>query len=316
MSLNKNFTENYLATEKLSLILGVTAVFVAFFGIYTPLKIAIFFVSCPLFYSYMTLGNRSGNISSAFFSLILFFAVPFKTFFDVFLNIIAPAVLIGYSSNRYIIQNRKKWWYPESFLLRDLILLSLFSVIFLSLTFYRHDIILKPYAEALKNFQGLDLNKPMYLSPFIKYAVGIGIAVKIFGSIASFRIAQIISVKRKKNLRPKFNFLDLSIPNWLAVLPLLSLALVITLDNILTFDDNLSLLHVLGGVFVISSLAPMICGFSLMHKLSEESKREWVLIFLYFLLVFATPFVILSMFFLGIVDSFYDFRTRFAKAEK
>ena len=227
------------------------------------------------------------------------------------LNIIAPAIVVGYSANRSITKKRKKWWYPESFLLRNFTVLSICSVIFLSLTFYNKDVILKAYDEAfniLKNMDGLkgmqqDLS--VLLPPFVKFSVGIGIFIKMLASVINFRIAQILSQKNRKNLRPNFNFLNLYIPNWLALLPLLSLSIVLTFENIA---------YVFGGIFIVSSFAPLICGFSLIHDYARKLKQNWVLILLYAFLFFMPFFILTSMVFLGIIDSFYDFRTKFSKS--
>ena len=49
------------ATEKFPLLLGVFSFLVAFFGIFTHLKILLFFMACPLFYSYMTFSVSNFN---------------------------------------------------------------------------------------------------------------------------------------------------------------------------------------------------------------------------------------------------------------
>ena len=140
--------------------------------------------------------------------------------------------------------------------------------------------------------------------PFVKFSVGIGIFIKMLVSVLNFRLAQVISQKNRKNLRPNLNFLNLSVPNWLALLPLVSLSLALTFENIA---------YVFCGVFIVSSFAPLICGFSLVHDYSHKSHQNWALILIYSCLFFMPFFILTSLIFLGIIDSFYDFRTKFAK---
>lgn len=304
MSLSKNLLKNQ-ATDKSAIFLGLAGVFVAFFSICTPLKFLLLFLNIPIFYSYFTLGSRSGLITTAVLLVPMLIFMPFSAFCDIFLNTIAPAVLVGHFSIQNISQNRKKWWYPESFLLRDVTLLAIFSVIFLSVTFFRESVILDSYTNALKVVSGIEgmenvqVNLSLVLKSIVKFSVGIGIFTKMMLNVMNFKIADALAKRFHKNLRPDFDFSAVRVPTLLALLPLLSLALCLGIDAIS---------FIFGGIFIVSSFAPIICGFSLLHAAANRLQKNWILVLLYLALLCMPIFMLLSIMLLGIIDSFYEIR--------
>ena len=223
-----------------------------------------------------------------------------------FLNTIAPAMLLGHFSIQNIVQNHKKWYYPETFLLRDTILLAIFSVIFLSVTFFREDVILDTYSIALKAISGIEgmeniqTNFALVIKPIVKFSVGIGIFTKMALNLLNFKIADSLAKKFKKNLRPKFDFSGIRVSMWMAVLPLLSLALSLGIESIS---------FIFGGIFIVSSFAPIANGFLLLHASAQRLQKNWILVLLYLALLYIPIFILSSVMLLGIIDSFYDMRS-------
>ncbi|MDR0678291.1 MAG: hypothetical protein LBF44_02005, partial [Holosporaceae bacterium] len=104
---------------KVAALLGLISAFLIFISMFIPIHLPLFFSGLPILIAYMAYDKHCGTITFLFISLVLFLAFPMEFFLDVFLDIIAPAALLGYLSIKNIEQNNKIWWYPESLLLRN-----------------------------------------------------------------------------------------------------------------------------------------------------------------------------------------------------
>ncbi len=291
-----------------AVVLGICAVALVLCGGFFPLNFSIFFAGVPLFASYLSKGTKNGTISSIVCIGFVLAFCKIETSVDIILNVVLPPSIIGHFFIKCISKNRKTWWYPESFLLRNFIVISLVSLIFMSLTFYTEKHMAKAFDIAIDAIP--NKNSPeicfviQYLKSFIKYSLGISIFSKMIATISSFQIAYFICKKKKMNIRNEFSILNLSIPNWMAVLPIISL----TIAKVAPFFS-----FVCSGIFVVSLVAPMLAGFSLLHFFAHNKQRRSILTTAYiFLLIFPLPMII-SAVAIGIVDSFCKIRQLITK---
>ena len=301
---NRNFINSIKSKDIGSAVaLGVCGACFVIFGGFFPLNFTLFFAALPLFISYLSRGEKSGLISSVVFSIIIGIFCPMEVSLDVFLNIILPASIIGYFSIKYITKNKKNWWYPESFLLRHFVIISLVSVILMSLTFYTENHMIKVYEEATKIILKSDTPETRllskYFSSFVKYSVGVSVFSKMLVTVSNLQIAHLICKKKKMCIRPDFKMLDLSISNWAAVLPIGSLAVAQIFPSVS---------FIFSGIFVVGLFAPMINGFSILHFFAHKKQKRSILTVVYIsLFIFPIPVILLTVL-LGIVDSFYSVR--------
>lgn len=304
MSQTKNFTDNIKFKDiGNAVIFGICGAFFVIFSGFFPLNFIAFFAGLPLFTSYLSKGEKVGLISSVLFFIIIAIFCSLEISMDVFLNIILPASIIGYFSTKHINKNKKIWWYPESFLLQNFVIISIISVILMSLTFHTENYMTKAYAEISKVI--LKNNNPetqlisRYFNSFVKYSVGAGVFSKMLATVSNLQIAHVICKKMKINIRPEFNILDLSISIWIAVLPIISL----TIAQIIP-----SISFICSGIFVVGLFAPMLNGFSVLDFYANKKQRRSVLTSVYIaLFIFPLPVILLTVL-LGIVDSFYSIR--------
>ncbi|MDR2158207.1 MAG: hypothetical protein LBO02_02730 [Holosporaceae bacterium] len=283
--------------------LGGCSILLILVSLFLPFKFTLFFSGLPIFISFLAYGSNCGVAATSLASVILFLTASLEASCDIFLNFIAPAALFGGLSIKNIVKGQKTWWYPESFLLQNFVLLSFFSVVFLSLFFYSEDVLLKASQEAVKViFKPNDPNALLarqYLASSIKYSLGISVLTKMFIGVLNFNLARLILTKMRKNIRPSFSFKDLRTHSFIAIFPLVSL----TLANLF---PPLSFLF--SGLFIVGLFAPMCVGFQVIRRFSDGYSGNRVMIaFFIVLLMLALPTITLLII-LGIVDSFYPLK--------
>ena len=257
--------------------------------------------------AYLSFGEVIGFGATALASAVIALLVPIEVSCEIILNIFAPAALLGHFSIKSITKGHKVWWYPESFLLRNFMLLSLFSVILLSVTFCTEQAMTEASQAAMNvllnnSKDGNNVNAiaiKNYLSAFVKYSVGISVVMKMMMCILNFQFGHLISKRIKKNIRPEFNFSDIRISNWMILLPLVSLSLSYI------FPQSS---FVLCGIFVVSLFAPTVSGLSLIHCFYERKHKRRILM-AYYLALFMMPIPMLAgTALLGIIDGLYPIR--------
>ena len=301
----------HINTRAIQLIacLGGGSLLMALFCTFSPIKLPIFFASIPLFVAYLSFGEVIGLSSTMLASVGIALFVPIQASSEIILNIFAPAAVLGHFSIKSITKGRKTWWYPESFLLRNFMLLSLFSVVALSMTFCTEQTMTEASQAAmdllLSNGKGNnDINAiaiKQYLAFFVKYSVGISVIMKMMFSLLNFQLGHLISKRLKKNIRPEFDFSNIRIGNMMILLPLVSLTLSYIFPRIE---------FILCGIFVVSLFAPIISGLSLIHCFYTRKHKRRILI-AYYLALFMMPIPMLfGTALLGIVDGLYPIRQR------
>jgi hypothetical protein len=270
--------------------------------LFFPFKFTLFFSGLPIFVSFLAYGNGNGVLSTFLVSAILFLTCPLEASCDIFLNFIASAALLGYLSTKNIVKGRKTWWYPESFLLQYFVLLSLFSVAFMSMVFYPEDVLLKASKEVLKIlFKPNDPNAfllQQYFNSFIKYSVGIGVLTKMFFTVLNLGLAHLFLKKINKNIRPTYDLRNLTMHNFLAILPLAFL----TLARLIAEWS-----FVFSGLFAVGLFAPLLVGFQVIRRFSENQGNGARIIFYVALFILTLPTLALLVV-LGIIDSFYPIK--------
>ncbi|MDR0753416.1 MAG: hypothetical protein LBE95_01980 [Holosporaceae bacterium] len=271
--------------------------FFIFLAMCSPLKLALYFIGLPIFIAYLAYGNKNAGISALALTILLFFSTALEISIDIFLNIIAPAILLGHLSIKNIQMRRKTWWYPETYMLQYLAALSFISVAFLSMAFYSESSLIRNVEDAMNALlkpgdpNAVFLQK--YLLSSVKYAVGIGTLIKMLITMLNFGLAHLIAKKIKKNIRPGFDFNHLTIHYSFAIFPLLSLTLA-KIFHCLSF--------VCSGLFVVGLFAPAINGFSAIHRFAKGSMR--ILIGFYAALLTITLPMAAVVVLIGIISSF------------
>jgi hypothetical protein len=217
---------------------------------------------------------------------------------------IAPAVIIGHLSIKNITKGKKIWWYPESFLLKHFITISVVSLVIMSATFWTETKVLNMYQEVMKVVSksiSVDAMIGQYFKGFMKYYLGIDLFSKMLLTIFNMQMAYSIGKRFGTNIRPEFNISELSISIWLAVLPIFSLTLASVIN---------SLSFIFGGISVVTSFAPMLVGFSVISLFAKEKQKKYILTLTYVMLfIFPLPIIIICIL-LGIIDSFYPLRSQ------
>lgn len=281
----------------------------ALFCTFSPVKLPIFFASIPLFVAYLSFGAFIGLSSTMLASVGIALFVPIQASSEIILNIFAPAAVLGHFSIKSITKGRKTWWYPESFLLRNFMLLSIFSVVVLSMTFCNEQAMTEASQTAvdllLSNSKGSnDINAiaiKQYLAFFVKYSVGISVIMKMMFSLLNFQLGHLISKRLKKNIRLEFDFSNIRIGNLMILLPLVSLTLSYIIPQ---------MSFILCGLFVVSLFAPIISGLSLLHYFYMQKHKRRILI-AYYLALFMMPIPMLfGTALIGIIDGLYPIRQK------
>lgn len=288
---------------------GICAAFLVLFCGFFPFNFSIFFAGLPLFFSYLSCGKYDGALSSLVTFIIVVVFCKNEIVLNVSLNVIFPAVVLGQCSIKSIVNGKKTWWYPESFLLNHLVFISILSLIVMSLTFYNENKILSLYDETMKILFKDNTSPEVAIickqfQKFIKYSVGIGIFSKMLITISNLQIASIISKRLKMNIRPQFDTTNITVPYWLSIISIIFL-------TVASIAPGLS--FIFSGLSVVGLFAPMISGLSLIHFYAQKMKREKILISLYIVLfIFPLPVIFFAIAF-GIIDSFYPMRQLISK---
>ena len=221
-----------------------------------------------------------------------------------------PSSVIGHLALRNIVKNRKKWWYPESFLLNNFVFLFAFVMVIMSFTLRTEESMTKIYEEAVKII--FSENASFYINgagqnlrSVIKYYEGIATFYNMLATILNLQIAYILGRKFKTNIRTSFDVFNITISPWLSILPLVAL----TLSKILP-----SLAYVFCGLFVVGLFAPTLSGFSVVGFIAKKRKiRRAPLVITALIIIFPLHIIILISL-LGIVDSFYPVRKKLTGA--
>ncbi|MDR0580655.1 MAG: hypothetical protein LBG04_00870, partial [Holosporaceae bacterium] len=129
--------------------LGGVGILFVLLAAFSSIRFLLLFSGFSVMTSYLAYGSISGRITALILTIALFFTAPFEVSCDALLNIIVPAAMLGHFSIKNVTLRRKIWWYPESLLLRRVLLLYLAGVVFLSLVFYSEDILTKNVMEAM-----------------------------------------------------------------------------------------------------------------------------------------------------------------------
>jgi uncharacterized protein YybS (DUF2232 family) len=132
-----------------------------------------------------------------------------------------------------------------------------------------------------------------------KYFVGMLVFSGMIITISNLLLAQLISKKLKMNIRPEFNLAKLTIPNWMAVFWLVSLAVA---------DFVPSFWFVGSGLSVVGLFAPMLAGFAVINFLAEKKQMRGILIATYVMLFIIPLPIILIAVAIGTIDSFWPMR--------
>lgn len=291
-----------------AVLLGVGCALWCIFNVHFAFGLLLFLSGVPIFFSYLSYGQKSGFISAFIATIIPFAFVPIEISIDVFLNIILPSSMVGHLALRNIVKNRKKWWYPESFLLNNFVILFSFVMIIMSFTLRAEESITKIYEEAVKIIFSENAN--FYISgagqdlrSVIKYYEGIATFYNMLATILNLHIAYALGRKFKTNIRISFDMINITISNWLAVMPLVAL----TLSKMLP-----SLAYVFCGLFVVGLFAPALGGFSVIGFIIKKRKMRRAPLFITALVIIFPLHIMTLVALLGIVDSFYPIRKQMA----
>ena len=295
---------------KSAILLGVGSALWCIFNIHFIFGLLLFLSGVPIFFSYLSYGQKSGFISAVFTTILMFAFVPFEISIDVFLNIIMPSSVIGHLALRNIVKNRKKWWYPESFLLNNFVFLFAFVMVIMSFTLRTEESMTKIYEEAVKII--FSENASFYINgagqnlrSVIKYYEGIATFYNMLATILNLQIAYILGRKFKTNIRTSFDVFNITISPWLSILPLVAL----TLSKILP-----SLAYVFCGLFVVGLFAPTLSGFSVVGFIAKKRKIRRAPLVITALIIIFPLHIITLISLLGIVDSFYPVRKKLTGA--
>ncbi|MDR1560859.1 MAG: DUF2232 domain-containing protein [Holosporaceae bacterium] len=291
----------------IAVFLGICSLFVTLESRFIQIKFLLSFLNVPLLFSYLSYGPKCGFISSVVVGIPIFFFFSLNNFLDICLNMIAPAIMLGCFSTKYIVKERKIWWYPETLLLQNFALFSFIILVLCSFTFRSEDMVLKILQEArrpiIKFMRDVDEFQTRQIwcaiNAFVKYAAGIEVLCNMFSTLSNFYIAYLIGKKTQTNIRTEYNFLELRIPSWLAIFPLVALTATY-------FFPDFS--FVFCGLFVVGLFAPIVSGISLVHYIAKTKNSRYILVIFY-----VGAFIFPILFFpcvvtLAIIDSFHSLR--------
>ncbi|GHU14162.1 hypothetical protein FACS189449_10470 [Alphaproteobacteria bacterium] len=266
-----------------------------------------FFASVVLCFAFLSYGKLVGIVSSTITFAVIVLLNSGIALEALCVDII-PTAVVGYSLLRNIKTNGKIWWYPESFVLRDLVLVSLLLLVLMSITTYsevsvrnRVDDVVRLIiaANASIDPQGL----AVLLKLGTKYFLGLTVFANVTDVISSFLIAHSICKYRKKNIRPSFDTYNISISPLLAVFPLVALTVSFACEG---------LSYLFNGLAIASLVAPLMSGLSIVHFFANGGKySQIILVMFYLMLLLMCPLVLLSVVLLGAIDSFYAIRPLF-----
>lgn len=292
-----------------AILLGIGCAFWCIFNVYFAFGFLLFLCGIPIFFSYLSYGQKSGFISAIFATFLLLIFMQIKISADIFLNIIVPSSMIGHMALKNIVKNREKWWYPESFLLNNLVILFSIVLVIMSFTLRTEESMTKIYEEATKII--FSNNSELYMSnvgqnfrSIIKYYEGIATFYNMFVTILNLHIAYALGKKFKTNIRKSFDVFNITISPWLAVMSLIAL----TLSKMFP-----SMAYVFCGLFVVGLFAPTLSGFSVIGFIAKKRKMRRTPLIITVLIIIFPLHVMMLVALLGIVDSFYLIRKRISE---
>ncbi|MBR1734679.1 MAG: DUF2232 domain-containing protein [Alphaproteobacteria bacterium] len=270
----------------------------------------MFLAGIPIFYSYFAYGQQNGWISTFLATVIISLFFPKVLIADIFLNIFILSAVVAHISLKNIVSNKKVWWYPENFLLRDFIILSSIVLLLMAFSFRTEDSVTKLYEDAVKLIFNNNNNDILYqtlvtstVKSLMKYFLGMTVFFNMITTLFNMQIAyRLVKKYSKTNIRPAFDGYNLSISNWLAVYPLV----VFTLSKIFSAYS-----YIFCGLFVIGLFALMLAGFSFLNFVAKKKRVRNTTKIMLILLLFVFPLQISYLAaFIGIIDSFYPLREK------
>ncbi|MDR2268289.1 MAG: YybS family protein [Holosporaceae bacterium] len=250
--------------------------------------------------SFLCQGKKSGIISSITLVVVVAAFGKNEMLRNVFYFSLLPSFVVGYSMMRNVMANSKTWWYPESYVLRNLFLVAIISVLLLSLTVYS-EVFLKKQAEEIAKiiFQDQLIIARQFSTLYVKCLVGMSILSSTLGTIFDFLVAHYVSCRLKINIRPKIDLLNLSISPQIAAFPLAAFIAAASIQSIS---------HICYGLVIAGLAMPLAVGFSIVHFYADYQNNKIILYVFYGLLFLLFPLVIFLVATLGIFDSFYAIR--------
>lgn len=305
---------DFIRNDKRAVLLGVGCALWFIVDAYCFLGIFAFCGGSALFFSYLSLGQRGGLISSVSAAVCTAPLLSFEGAAHLLLEVVIPTTVLGYLMMRNIQKDGRIWWYPESFLLRDCVVIFYIVWIIMAYTLQTEANTFRIYENVIKAVF------PQYSDFFIKgegaarmksifmYYGGILTFLSMFEVVFNLEMACAWGRKLSTKvdnidlIRGSFDFLNLRIPNWLAVFPLVTLLLAKLFP---------SFSYVLNGLTVGGMFAPAACGFSLIYWIVEKNgRRKWANAVVLLTLIF--PIHVIGLIALvGAVDSFLSLRKLF-----
>lgn len=303
---------SFLQDNRRAALLGVGCALWFFLDAHCFFGIFAFLGGSALFFSYLSQGQISGVVSSAVTTICMAFLLPSVVFSHRLLETVVPTAILGYFMMRNIKKDGKVWWYPESFLLRDCSIIFYMVWIVLAYTLQTEDNVFNIYETAVRTIfpQYVDFftkgDGAVQIKSILSYCGGIPVFLSMFETVFNLEMAYICKVRLKEkfnapgfNSRNSFDFLNLDIPSWMALFPLVAFIFASVFP---------SFSYVLRGLGVVGLFAPATCGFSLIYWVaSKRGNRRLITLFIVLTLVFPI-YLILAIAMLGIINSFYPLR--------
>ncbi|MDR3179488.1 MAG: hypothetical protein LBT70_01155 [Holosporaceae bacterium] len=256
-----------------------------------------FFTPMVLLFLFLSYGKEVGIMASVLTLAVSVFVLDGLLLAQLVLFSIVPAVVVGFSYVRYIPKEEKIWWYPESFVLRDMV--GTFFVSLLLLSIMPHfEQIQAHTVEAIRLLTPASNAQPL-MTIFNKALFGIFAFANMVNVVFSFFLAKFLSKCLKKGIRPDYDGCNVSISPLLGVFPLVSFAIIAL------FADAAQIFY---GLAAISLMAPLLAGISLMHFFMNNRKNTKILLIIFYLLFFLMPIFTIFVMLLGIIDAFYAIR--------
>ncbi|MDR2682005.1 MAG: DUF2232 domain-containing protein [Holosporaceae bacterium] len=274
---------------------------------YKELLVAVFFGVCAAFlftpllllFAFFSYGEKIGTIASIIAATFIVFFYHEATA-SAILFFVVPAMVVGYGSLRNIREGKKIWWYPESFVLRDMIWTFVLSLILLSLTSYPEQLLdsfVHNMHLVIPNVNASDMQLLMAL--MTKSFFGIFVFSHMIGFVFYFLIADFVSRYLKKNIRPNFDMCNIAISPLLGVFPLVALVMASL------WGGSSQIFY---GLVAASLIAPLISGISLVHFFISNRNNSKIFLIIFYLMFFLMPVLIIFTILLGIIDAFHELR--------
>lgn len=268
----------------------------------------LFLAGVPIFYSYLSFGQRHGLVSSVVATVIIVLVMPFRASCDMLLDIVVPSAFVGYLSMERIVKKRKVWWYPEQFVVENMVILASVVLVITSLTLRTEDALMHVYEESLKVISAENTPQTsvvtVVLKSLIRYYNGIAILFNMFNILICRYIAYNLGKRFKNVLRAPFEIAEISISGWYGIFPLISF----TLSKLLP-----SMSYIFSGLFVVTLFAPAIAGLSVLYFVAKKRHFNKFSLVALLLLCFFPFHTIFFAALVGAFDSFFSIRASFSK---